>query len=356
MGTTSNYSWPYPESTDPVADGAADIQALADAADTTGRAIQLATVQVFADSTARDTALSGIEIEGMFAFLQDTDVLTYWDGSAWQEFATGAGTANFTDTATGTYSSGGLNYKYLEFTASGTITIDQAGLCDILVVGGGGSGGQSGGGGGGAGGHLYATGAYLPVGTLTVTVGAGGAAVDATFASQGSSGLPGSPSQIHDYIVPGGGGGGGHRRATSGTRSTSSGQAGGSGGGASTVLGGMIGPNVAGSGLSGIGNDGGTNGGGGGGAGAAGSNGGSGNGGAGLANSITGSSVTRAGGGGGASAGTGGSGGGGAAAGSGTATSGTANTGGGGGGQNGSALSDASGSGGSGVVIIRVEV
>ena len=86
MGTTSNYSWPYPESTDPVADGATDIQALADAADTTGRAIQLATIQRFADSTARDTALSGIEVEGMFAFLQDTDGLTYWDGSAWQDF------------------------------------------------------------------------------------------------------------------------------------------------------------------------------------------------------------------------------------------------------------------------------
>ena len=84
--TTTNFGWPYPASTDPVADGAVDIQALADAADTTGRAIQLATVQVFADATARNTALSGIEIEGMFAFLQDTDGLTYWDGSAWQDF------------------------------------------------------------------------------------------------------------------------------------------------------------------------------------------------------------------------------------------------------------------------------
>lgn len=84
--TTTNFGWPYPASTDPVADGATDIQALGTAADTTFRSLELATIQRFADSTARDTALSGIEVEGMFAFLQDTDALTYWDGSAWQNF------------------------------------------------------------------------------------------------------------------------------------------------------------------------------------------------------------------------------------------------------------------------------
>lgn len=35
MGTTSNYSWPYPESSDYVADGATAIENLADAIDTT---------------------------------------------------------------------------------------------------------------------------------------------------------------------------------------------------------------------------------------------------------------------------------------------------------------------------------
>lgn len=35
MGTTANYSWPYPESTDFVADGATAIENLADAADAT---------------------------------------------------------------------------------------------------------------------------------------------------------------------------------------------------------------------------------------------------------------------------------------------------------------------------------
>jgi hypothetical protein len=84
--TTTNFGWPYPASTDPVADGAVDIQGLGTAADTTFRAIELATIMRFADSTARDTALTGIEVEGMFAFLQDTDSLTYWDGAAWQDF------------------------------------------------------------------------------------------------------------------------------------------------------------------------------------------------------------------------------------------------------------------------------
>ena len=211
MGTTSNYSWPYPESTDPVADGAADIQALADAADTTGRAIQLATVQVFADSTARDTALSGIEIEGMFAFLQDTDGLTYWDGSAWQDFATGPGIANFTDTATGTYSAGGKNYKYLTFTGSGTITFDTDGLATLLVVGGGGGGGATAyapdHGGGGGGGQVLEDDFYFTAGTYTVTVGAGGTG---GLYSSGSPmpGYNGNSSLVGNYQASGGGGGG----------------------------------------------------------------------------------------------------------------------------------------------------
>ena len=41
------------------------------------------TVMVFASSTARDTALSSAKSEGMFAFLKDSDSLTYYDGSSW---------------------------------------------------------------------------------------------------------------------------------------------------------------------------------------------------------------------------------------------------------------------------------
>lgn len=42
-------------------------------------------IMVFAGTAARSAALTAPS-EGMFAFLKDTDVLTYFDGSDWQEF------------------------------------------------------------------------------------------------------------------------------------------------------------------------------------------------------------------------------------------------------------------------------
>ena len=41
------------------------------------------TVMVFASSTARTTALSGVLAEGMVSYLQDTNSLEVYDGSAW---------------------------------------------------------------------------------------------------------------------------------------------------------------------------------------------------------------------------------------------------------------------------------
>lgn len=40
-------------------------------------------IMVFADSTARDAAISSPS-EGMFAYLKDTDSLVYHDGSSWE--------------------------------------------------------------------------------------------------------------------------------------------------------------------------------------------------------------------------------------------------------------------------------
>jgi len=227
-----------------------------------------------------------------------------------------------------------------------------------LIVAGGASGGSRvnrGGGGGGAGGLLTGTASLTPGSVYTVTVGGGGASVNA-----GTTGNPGNNSSLTGQTTALGGGYGGF----------SSGGSGGSGGGGS----GNIDP--GGTGTVGQGNNGGTGssnagptfgGGGGGGASAVGSDGTSGaggNGGAGTASSITGSSVTYAGGGGGAGGydpnrtggggpgGSGGSGGGGAggAAGASSGSNGTTNTGGGGGG----ADNSTTGAGGSGVVIISV--
>lgn len=251
-------------------------------------------------------------------------------------FSGGVGNLTSSNTPTGTYT----GYQYWTFTSSGTFTVTGAGgLCDVLVVGGGGggTGGGGNGGGGGGGAHFYATQVYLPAGSITVTVGAGGTG----YANQ--TGAPGGFSAVGEFRAIGGGGGGGPDPWGI------AGGNGGSGGGGKGTNDGVGGFAL----ISGQGNGGGqgrnaaaASGGGGGGGSAAGQlgqNGVGGAGGAGTANSITGSSVTRSGGGGGASNtyGAGGAGGGG------SNTAGTANTGGGGSGAN---------NGGSGVVIIRTAV
>jgi len=232
---------------------------------------------------------------------------------------------------------------------------------EYLSIAGGGAGGKGNAGGGGAGGFLTNVGGAaitIAAGTVyTITVGGGGAS-STTDPTRGASGTNSviSGSGLTTITSIGGGGGG------SNGSGNAAGRDGGSGGGGS-----YTGP--GGAGTSPQGNNGGAGvpaapaygSGGGGGAGAVGGNGGGsagGNGGNGLANSITGSSVTRAGGGGGCtdgsgSAGSAGSGGGGAGAVAPAASSpATANTGGGGGGQHGS--TNASGAGGSGVVILSV--
>jgi hypothetical protein len=245
--------------------------------------------------------------------------------------------------ATGQYSSGGFTYDYYTFTASGTLTVDTAGFADVLVIAGGGGSGYNRGAGGGAGGYLAITDAYLPAGSLTVTVGAGGAGT-----SGSGFGKTGNHSRLGNIFVEGGG---------YGAPNSQPGENGANGGGGGSTGGA---PAAGGTGVSGLGNNGGDSGtttlgsGGGGGAGGAGAVGSStsgGNGGAGLSSSITGSSVGRAGGG----AGSGSTGVATGTDGGGTSGSinGTANTGGGaaGGGQ-----SLAGGAGGSGVVIVRVKV
>jgi len=272
------------------------------------------------------------------------------------------------------------DYKIHTFTGPGTFTVSCAGnplgsnSVDYLVVAGGAAGGFGDGAGGGAGGYRESSGAAsgcysvsplgacvsaLPVSAqgYPITVGGGG-----TAPGSGSPGGNGSNS-IFSTITSAGGGGGG-------TTTPGFGVAGGSGGGSfyNQPTGGagntppvsppQGNPGGGGTGAAPLyGNAGG------GGAGAAGGNGspscGGGDGGVGLANSITGTSVTRAGGGGGAQGGSsvpgavgaGGAGGGGAGGNSTCTTgSGTANTGGGGGG---SAFSAPLGLGGSGIVIVR---
>ena len=266
-------------------------------------------------------------------------------------FASGVGAAVYSDANTGTYT----GFAYKTFSASGTLTVTTAGFADLVVIGGGGAGGSSVGGGGGAGGALVITNAYLPVGTLTVTVGAGGAQ-SLVAANNGAA------SRIGDFYSPGGGGSGTAARPV--------------GGNGASGAGGAPPSKAGGAGVTGIGSNGGTGGvsdggGGGGGGTAVGANSAAGNGGAGGAGqttTIAGTTPTGAyvagsydfaGGGGGASdSGTGGAGGsgGGGAGGSGAAGSnGAANKGAGGGGAGG-ATANLGGNGGSGLVMVRVAV
>ena len=105
---------------------------------------------------------------------------------------------------TSTYASGGVTYQVQTFTASGTLTVSNSGLVDVLVVGAGGGGGGGTGGGGGAGGFQSITGAYLPAGSYAVTVGAGGAA--GSNAAGQNGGTAGLGSGIGSIIVAAGGG------------------------------------------------------------------------------------------------------------------------------------------------------
>jgi hypothetical protein len=93
-----------------------------------------------------------------------------------------------------------------ETQTSYNITIGQNTLCDILVVGGGGAGGTYIGGGGGGGGVLYITNCTIPVGTYNIQVGKGGTGV--TGGASGTTAQNGSSSKAFGIEVFGGGYGG----------------------------------------------------------------------------------------------------------------------------------------------------
>lgn len=85
------------------------------------------TVMVFASSTARTTALSGVLAEGMVSYLQDTNSLEVYDGSAWIG-ATGditaltAGTGISITSATGPIPTVAIDSTVATLTGSQTLT------------------------------------------------------------------------------------------------------------------------------------------------------------------------------------------------------------------------------------------
>lgn len=252
-----------------------------------------------------------------------------------------------------------------KFTGSGSITVDKAGTAEFLIIGGGGGGSTGKMAGGGAGGFHENTSAILPEGTLTVTIGAGGAS---NYSGAQGQSYNGYSSVLGPYVAVGGGAGGGI--ASYSNQQLGIGIMGGSGGGGAmgasqnqntSVPGGA--PSVSGQGYSGgYGGTSGNNYGGGGGGGAGGDGYGFWDtrpyGGAGKSSSITGSSVVYASGGGGGnwnySTGNGplnGTGGGGTSSSNTSASNGAANSGGGGGA---TASNNSTGLGGSGYVVVVI--
>ena len=110
-----------------------------------------------------------------------------------------------------------------------TITVGRDTICDILIVGGGGAGGTYIGGGGGAGGVLYITNCTIPVGTYNIQVGKGGAGV--IGGASGTTAQNGSSSKAFGIEVFGGGYGGVGQWGTSAAQQAGANGGSGGGGG-----------------------------------------------------------------------------------------------------------------------------
>ena len=299
-------------------------------------------VMVFAGTAARTSAIPSPSA-GMVAYSTATGLQLY-NGSAWVDASTGYGSATGGTSLTA-WTTGGFDYNGIKFTTDGTLTVTKAGLFDVCLIGGGGAGSR---GGGGAGGLLVQT-VYLPAGTHSVDVGAGGSAAAATGLKDGFETTIGGVIGLANIAACGGGSyasshnTGYGNQASAATTVTAQNQSQGKNGGA------------------GSGTNGGGGGGGAGGIGANGSGNNGGNGGTGFDitayNSNT--SLFVSGGGAGGGTGTGGtggssSGGNGGVNGSPAAQNGVANTGGGGGGIG--QGTGTSGDGGAGAAYIRFRV
>lgn len=98
------------------------------------------TVMVFASSSARDSAISSPS-EGMFAFLKDTNTLTFYDGSSWGSFIGEGDITGVTITTAGTSGlSGGATATSGAFTSTLAIAPNSATSAtvagsDIVLIG-----------------------------------------------------------------------------------------------------------------------------------------------------------------------------------------------------------------------------
>ena len=93
-------------------------------------------VWVFADAAARDAAVTSPE-EGNFAYLKDTDVTTYYTGSAWANLDTTGMTNPMTTTGDTIYSSSGSTPARLGIGGTGDVLTVAGGVPSWAVPAGG---------------------------------------------------------------------------------------------------------------------------------------------------------------------------------------------------------------------------
>jgi len=99
--------------------------------------IQEQVVMVFDDSSARDSAITS-PTEGMFAFLKDTDTLTYYNGSTWGSFIGEGDITAVNTSATSGLNGGGtsgaidLTVDVSQLTDGTAISVDVAN--DLLIL------------------------------------------------------------------------------------------------------------------------------------------------------------------------------------------------------------------------------
>jgi hypothetical protein len=106
------------------------------ASDTNGYLMQ--GVLVFANATARDAAITSPQ-EGQFAYLKDTNVTTYYTGSAWANLDTTGMTNPMTTTGDTIYSSSGSTPARLGIGTSGQVlTVSGGGVPSWATASGGG--------------------------------------------------------------------------------------------------------------------------------------------------------------------------------------------------------------------------
>ena len=87
--------------------------------------LQQQVIMVFADSTARTTALSGVLAEGMFSYLTGTNAFQYYDGAAWADVSN---PGDITGVTAGTGLSGGGS------SGAVTLSIDTGTTVDLTTA------------------------------------------------------------------------------------------------------------------------------------------------------------------------------------------------------------------------------